>query len=193
MSQEIEIEFKNLLTEEEYKRMLEELPFDPDEFFGQTNYYFETGKLLLKQHGAALRIRQKGSGWTMTLKEPHPEGLLETHDEIDEYEANLWIRNEGHAQPNITKRLNNLGIDISDLYYLGSLSTRRREISYQKTTVTLDYSRYFQTHDYELEIEADSREQGVRVFQELLSKFSIPQRETKNKIQRFYEARGRSD
>ncbi|SIS47850.1 CYTH domain-containing protein [Salimicrobium flavidum] len=193
MSQEIEIEFKNLLTENEYKRMLEELPFDKTQFAEQTNYYFETKDLRLKQYGAALRIRHKGGKWTMTLKEPHPEGLLETHDTIDEHEADLWIQNKGNAQPNITKQLDAMGIERSNLRFLGSLATRRREIDYHDTTVTLDFSRYFQKEDYELEIECTSKHQGQAVFDELLHEFSIPRRETKNKIQRFYEARVESD
>ncbi|SDJ44967.1 CYTH domain-containing protein [Salimicrobium halophilum] len=193
MSQEIEIEFKNLLTEKEYMRMLEGLPFEKESFTEQTNYYFETEDMQLKENGAALRIRHKGDSWTMTLKEPHPEGLLETHDTIDERQADQWIQNRGAKQPNITKQLEAMGIDSADLRFLGSLATRRREIDYKNTTVTLDYSRYFQVQDYELEIEANSKAQGETVFEELLDRFSIPKRETKNKIRRFYEARMQSD
>lgn len=43
MSQEIEIEFKNLLTEAEYNRIYQFLPFESVELMEQTNYYFETG------------------------------------------------------------------------------------------------------------------------------------------------------
>ncbi|WP_347861169.1 CYTH domain-containing protein [Salimicrobium sp. PL1-032A] len=193
MSQEIEIEFKNLLTEEEYLRMLEDLPFDKHTFTEQTNYYFETEDMLLKENGAALRIRHKGDTWTMTLKQPHPEGLLETHDTIDEQTADLWIQNKGEEQTNTSKQLKEMGIKINNLRFLGSLTTRRREIDYKNTTVTLDFSRYFQVQDYELEIEAMSKSEGESVFAELLHRYSIPERETKNKIRRFYEARVQSD
>ncbi|WP_212685903.1 CYTH domain-containing protein, partial [Salmonella enterica] len=83
MAQEIEIEFKNLLTEEEYLKLLSNLPF-PKYSQTQTNYYFETEDFSLKAHGSALRIREKNGNYTLTLKETHELGLLETHDALTE-------------------------------------------------------------------------------------------------------------
>ncbi|MCD8511633.1 MAG: CYTH domain-containing protein, partial [Bacillus sp. (in: Bacteria)] len=81
MSQELEIEFKNMLTKEEFIRLMN--IYEP---YGnkavQTNYYFDTNEMQLKRNKCALRIRRKGSHFVLTLKEPHPEGHLETHQNI---------------------------------------------------------------------------------------------------------------
>lgn len=187
MAQEIEIEFKNLLTKDEYEKVYHFLPFKSVELKEQTNYYFETEDLKLKQQGSALRIRQKNAQWTLTLKQPHTEGLLETHDSLTEEEANLWIQNKMTEKPHVSKQLNDLGISFEDLYYLGSLTTRRKEHDYKGTTVVLDHSLYYDKEDYELEVEAGSKEAGKKVMEEILRTCNIPNRETDNKIKRFYD------
>lgn len=193
MSQEIEIEFKNLLTEEEYNQVHHYLPFESVELFEQTNYYFESKDFKLKNQGAALRIRKKNQQWTLTLKQPHEEGLLETHDNLTEKEANLWIQNKMVAQPNTKKQLRELNIDVNELTYLGSLTTRRKEVEYDGTTVVLDHSLYYDQEDFELEVEAPSKSKGTEVFQNILSDCNIPERETDNKIKRFYQAKLQSE
>ncbi|QAS51609.1 CYTH domain-containing protein [Halobacillus litoralis] len=193
MSQEIEIEFKNLLTEVEYDRIYQFLPFKSVELIEQTNYYFEAGDLKLKSHGAALRIRKKNDQWTLTLKQPHEDGLLETHDSLTEEEANLWIQNKMMVKTNVFKQLHELGISIEDLHYLGSLTTRRKEVEYQQTTVVLDHSLYYDKEDYELEVEASSQTAGKKVIREILEACNIPERETDNKIKRFYKAKVQSE
>ncbi|MYL18467.1 CYTH domain-containing protein [Halobacillus litoralis] len=193
MTQEIEIEFKNLLTEDEYSRVYHFLPFKSVELIEQTNYYFETEDLKLKQHGAALRIRKKSDQWTLTLKQPHPEGLLETHDILSEQEANLWIQNKLVEKSRVFRQLRDLGIDPEQLHYLGSLTTRRKELEYNGALVVLDHSLYYDQEDYELEVEAGSRESGKSVIQEILQSCNIPERETDNKIKRFYKAKLKSE
>ncbi|WP_079480620.1 CYTH domain-containing protein [Halobacillus salinus] len=193
MTQEIEIEFKNLLMEEEYNKVYQYLPFKSVELIEQTNYYFETEDLLLKQRGAALRIRKKNDQWTLTLKQPHEEGLLETHDSLTDQEANLWIQNQFVEKPGTSRQLNELGIAISDLNYLGSLTTRRKELEYNGSLVVLDHSLYYDQEDYELEVEAPSKQEGLTVIQEILEACNIPERETDNKIKRFYKAKQQSE
>lgn len=193
MDQEIEIEFKNLLTEKEYQQVYHYLPFKSVELMEQTNYYFETDDMKLKQHGAALRIRYKNGKCTLTLKEPHKEGLLETHETLTEEEANLWIQNKMIEKPHVSKQLQGLGVSIDSLQYLGSLTTRRKEVNYEGTTVVLDHSLYYDQEDYELEVEASSKDDGKKVIREILKACNIPERKTDNKIKRFYNAKLQSE
>ncbi|MFC7062808.1 CYTH domain-containing protein [Halobacillus seohaensis] len=193
MSQEIEIEFKNLLTEEEYLKLYQDLSFESVELIEQTNYYFETEDFQLRQHGAALRIRRKGDQWTLTLKQPHSEGLLETHDVLAEDDVNQWMINRPTQTDSVENQLRELGVSLGDLRFMGSLITRRKEKSYKRTTVVLDHSFYFEKIDYELELEAPTVESGKRVFHELLEEYNIPQRDTDNKIKRFFDAKSQSD
>ncbi|WP_163972044.1 CYTH domain-containing protein [Oceanobacillus halotolerans] len=188
MTQEIEIEYKNLLSKGEFQLIKTHFSF-PQQGTSQTNYYFETKDFALKKHGCALRIRKKGDLYTLTLKEPHAEGLLETHDIISEDIATKWLHGMIIPQPNTSKQLASKDITGDDLVYFGNLTTTRRELSYQDALLVLDYNTYHDKTDYELEVEAPSSKIGERVFQSILDQFSIPKRSTPNKIERFFAAR----
>src|SRR5690625_341571 len=126
MTQEIEIEFKILLTKKEYDRLLKHMPF-PKTATEQINYYFETKQFHLKEKGCAFRIREKNGSYVATVKEPHPEGLLETHDILTEKEAQSWLQgNLDHTKATIT-RLSNKGIKMEQIVYFGKLLTKRRQ------------------------------------------------------------------
>lgn len=189
MTQEIEIEYKNLLTKNEFNHILYSLPFQGG-VQTQTNHYFETTNFSLKEKGCALRIREKNSTYTLTLKEPHSTGLLETHDVMTVNEASEWMSGAFHTNGQVKKQLADKNISLEDLLYCGSLTTRRRELEYEDVLLVLDYSTYGNSADYELEIEAKSEESGRKKIAEVLERFDIQKRDTPNKIQRFFAAMG---
>lgn len=189
MSQEIEIEFKNLLDPHEYKKLLTELPF-PDEGVVQTNHYFETKDFSLKAHGAALRIREKNGKYTLTLKEPHPDGLLETHDALTKQETESWLNGTPLMKDHVGGQLKALGIAPDTLQLFGSLTTERREVKDRGALLVLDYSTYNGESDYELEIEATDRTSGEHIFKQILMEFDVTEKHTPNKIERFYRSIG---
>ncbi len=57
--QEIEIEFKNILTKQEFDTLLQWFQIKSEQFQPQTNYYFDTEDYLLKKNESALRIKKK--------------------------------------------------------------------------------------------------------------------------------------
>jgi len=185
LTQEIEIEFKNLLTNDEYKKIITCFPF-PTEGIIQTNYYFETPNFLLKQHQSALRIREKNGHYQLTLKEPLEEGLLETHDKLTKEEAENWIHGDPIPQFNTSRQLKKMNISPEDLQYYGKLITTRLEYKEGKLTYVLDESHYNNHSDFELEIEAPTYEKGLSAFESILETLNIPHRETPNKIERFF-------
>lgn len=185
MAQEIEIEYKNLLTEEEFNQLLHALPF-PKLGTWQTNYYFETKDFSLKAKSAALRIRKKAGEYVLTLKEPHPDGLLESHDSLTKSEATNWINGNRLEKSQVCAQLELLGIQLEDLVYYGSLTTKRYETTYQGTLLVLDYSEYNGTSDYELEIEASSKADGLTTLRSIIDDYGITEKETPNKIKRFF-------
>src|SRR5699024_1342184 len=187
MSQEIEIEYKNLLTKQEFDYLLGHFPF-PQNSQKQTNFYFETENFSLKENGAALRIREKDGHYRLTLKEPHPDGLLETHDPLTEAEAMNWLQGNNVAKENTKKQLKNMQIETKNLNYYGSLTTERRELEYNQVLLVLDYSRYNGQADYELELEAPSEAIGSEMFNGVLADYHIPKRTTPNKIKRFFSS-----
>ncbi|MFD1852112.1 CYTH domain-containing protein [Oceanobacillus bengalensis] len=185
MTQEIEIEFKNLLTKNEFDHLLDKLPF-PEYSVKQTNYYFETTDFQLKDQGCALRIREKNGKYRLTLKEPQGDGLLETHDFLTEAEARAWIA--GHIAPkeHTTKQLEARNISVVNLYYYGSLITERREVEYKDVLLVLDHSTYNGKNDYEFELEAKTKADGLKTFQSLMNEHNITIKKTPNKIERFF-------
>ncbi|ASK60793.1 adenylate cyclase [Virgibacillus phasianinus] len=185
MTQEIEIEYKNLLTKDEYNRLLHAFPF-PETGTRQTNYYFETSDFSLKAKGAALRIREKNEKYVLTLKEPHPDGLLESHDSLTAAEAESWITGMPIEKEQVSNQLKYLGIKVNDLIYYGSLQTERHELKHQGTLLVLDYSTYNGISDYELEIEAGSRTDGLNMLHTILDDYAVTKKQTPNKIKRFF-------
>ncbi|RYG72117.1 CYTH domain-containing protein [Lentibacillus lipolyticus] len=188
MTQEIEIEYKNLLTKSEFDRLLTSLPF-PEEAKSQTNHYFETKDFSLKRHGCALRIREKEGSFTLTLKEPHSTGLLETHDVLTNEQAASWMNGKPIYAEKTARQLDEKGIYVDELVYYGSLTTHRRELAYGDVLLVLDDNTYSSKTDYELELEAASEKAGQTAMQQLLDQYQIEQRETPNKIQRFFAAK----
>ena len=106
----IEIEFKNMITTDEFTALMNFLNLRSEDFSEQENHYFDTPDFLLKEKGSALRIRQKYGSFELTLKQPHPEGLLETNEDLSESEAAEMIQTGNIPREQIKKSLEELGI-----------------------------------------------------------------------------------
>lgn len=193
MEQELEIELKNLVTDREFETLTRHFSVTEDQFKTQTNYYFDTEDFKLKQKGCALRIRHKGDTYTFTLKEPHGEGLLESNETLMEDEALRLINGNAIASSDLLQHIEGkYGIACSDLSSLGALKTSRYERPFQSGLLVFDHSMYLGVEDFELEYEVTNRKQGEAEFEALLREFNIPQRQTPNKIQRFFDRKNNS-
>ena len=193
MKQEIEIEFKNIITQEEFKQLLYTFSIKDEDFITQENHYFDTETFSLKNNGCALRIRKKNNAYEMTLKQPAKDGLLETNIFLEEDIAHSMM--ERNIIPNnaITQILQDeFTIDASSIQYFGSLVTNRAETKYKSGLLVLDHSIYLNKEDYEIEYEVEQFKQGQKDFEELLKKLNIPLRKTDNKIKRFYNEKYKS-
>ncbi|WP_442599194.1 CYTH domain-containing protein [Neobacillus sp. D3-1R] len=186
MTQSIEIEFKNELTKVEYEKLKDHFRLDYSQFFLQTNHYFDTVRFSLKEKGSALRIRQKANSYELTLKQPYQDGLLETNQVLTEAEAKEAIENNQIPGGHVSELISEMQIDVNQIQFFGTLTTKRAEWEYEKGLLVLDYSTYLNTDDYELEYEVNDREKGQVVFHTLLNSLQIPIRKTDNKIKRFY-------
>ena len=187
MRQEIEIEFKTLLTAADFSTIQAALPF-PKEAHKQVNYYLETKDFQLKKQRSALRIREKKDAFTLTLKQPHTEGILETHESLTKEECAAFLANDIIEKPYIQQALQDLGIAMQDLQYCGALTTYRRSFTEDNIEYVLDESHYSKVVDYELEIEAPSYDKGQAAFHRLLKENGIRQQASITKIERFFQA-----
>ncbi len=187
MTQEIEIEFKNMVTEEEFETLCK--AFSITVFMKQVNHYFETPDFSLKEAGSALRIRHKGETYTLTLKQPAEVGLLETHQVVTENEAKMMMATNTIIQGAVADQLHKLQIPVSALTYMGSLTTERAETLFEGGTLVFDHSFYYNHDDYEIEFEVQDEETGKASFIHLLTQHDIPVRHTNNKVKRFFLAK----
>lgn len=187
MSQHIEIEFKNLLTKEEFIRLTSYLKFQPKDFKKQINHYIDAPDFSLKEQGCALRVRKKLTHYELTLKQPASTGLLETNQTISEAEAESIIKTGKIPTGPVEKALAPLLPDIDSLLYFGSLTTERAEKEFQGGLIVLDNSVYLGTEDFEIEYEVLDEATGYPIFKNLLEQLNIPIRKTDNKIMRFYK------
>lgn len=185
MAQEIEIEYKVLLTKKEYENIASSLPF-PTNSVNQVNYYFETKQFDFKKQHSALRVREKNNKYTLTLKQPHVEGILETHDKITEEEYKNWLNGNPTPTVHVGKQLDYMEIPIEQIKYFGSLSTERKSFKAEDILYVLDKSTYNGKIDYELEIEAPSQEKGREAFNQLIQNYRITRKEPITKIERFF-------
>lgn len=189
MSKEIEIEYKNLLTKNEFELLKNRFTISQEDFISQENHYFDTLTFSLKAQQSALRIRKKQDMYILTLKQPLEQGLLETHQSITKEQAAFLINGgslkkiEGEIQAAVIL----MGIDPAAIKYLGSLKTDRAEVRDGENILVLDHSFYLNHEDYELEYEVKEPIQGKQRFLEILKQNEIPLRPTKNKILRFFQ------
>jgi uncharacterized protein YjbK len=191
LSKNIEIEFKNMITKDEFSTLIKFLGINEQDFTEQVNHYFDTPEFSLKSNASALRIRRKNESFEMTLKQPHPEGLLETTENLTESEAQQVLKKGKIPFEQIKKAIEELGVNPDNLQYFGSLSTTRAEKNYLNGLAVLDHSRYLKKEDFEIEYEAGNREEGETIFLNLLKQLNIPVRKTENKIKRFYNEKYR--
>ncbi|MBS4188894.1 CYTH domain-containing protein [Bacillus sp. FJAT-49705] len=186
MSQNLEIEFKNIITKQEFEKLKNYFQLKNDHFFTQENHYFDTKEFALKQRGCALRIRQKDNKYELTLKQPYQDGLLETNEWIDPLSVEKMFQTGEVINMPIRSLIKKMNIDLSQIQYFGSLTTNRAERVYEHGLIVLDHSYYLNKEDFEIEYEVSNRKKGQNTFFTLLKQLNIPIRETENKIKRFY-------
>ncbi|MGE6491802.1 CYTH domain-containing protein [Exiguobacterium sp. NPDC077395] len=185
MTQEVEIEFKSMLTKDEYEKLIQAYKLE-DRVRWQANDYFDTPTFQLKKQGAALRIREKKHGQVLTLKQPNEVGLLETHAAITEEEAEDLFKYGIIHDDQMKQALAPFQLNAA-LEHLGRLETNRAEHQTEDGLLVLDESHYLETTDYEIEFEVTNVEAGKRAFERLLAEHGLPYRPAKNKIVRFME------
>ena len=193
MSQEIEIEFKSLLTEKDYEKLCRAFDLSDDHSFTQTNYYFDTPQGDLKQKKLGLRIRTFDDKAELTLKSPlkNHEGLLETTDYLTQEDAAALLKeNNILATGHVAEKLQQFNIDANTVCLIGELKTKRLEYKLDEAhLLVLDESWYHGQHDYELEMEVREAVSGKDFFVKFINEQGITYIPTENKISRTLRAK----
>ena len=194
MEQNFEIEYKNLLNEEEYQRILEAEFSDVEQsFIHQSNYYFDTENSDLKRQQSALRIRVTDSYHELTLKVPHQGFLMEYNHDLRDNDISEIINEKQLMLSSILSSDNNFpnleNITKDTIFYLfNSFRTERLEKEVDDHLIVLDRTFYQDgTMDYELEIESRDVTEGEKFFDLFLERYEIQRRPADPKIKRAEE------
>lgn len=189
MAQELEIEFKNILTKEQYESLLQKFQVSDEMILRQTNHYFDTKDFHLKKLSSGLRIRETKDHVVCTLKERTAANThLETTDNISREQADLMLKGNGFFAESVKARLLQLAIPIEQLGVFGSLTTDRVELTYKGGTIVFDHSFYLNCDDYEVEYESYEESLGKEIFNNFLQENNIPKQTADKKIARFMNA-----
>ncbi|MHC5229994.1 CYTH domain-containing protein [Enterococcus sp. LJL99] len=186
MSKNLEIEFKTLISKNDFSRLKNYFRLEENDFFMQENHYFDTIDFILKQKNSGLRVRLFSNSAELTLKTPEIVGLLETTDILSLQQAHHIISNERlPLEGFVYDKLISFGINPSALRLIGSLKTKRAEKKLPQGLLALDESWYNQQHDFELELEVVNSIHGKADFLLLLDQLDLTEKPAQNKIQRM--------
>lgn len=175
MQSNIEIEAKILLTKDEYDAIVKYLHLERYKKIEQTNHYVDTIERELKQNDIALRIRENNE-FTLTLKTPLSEGLLEKNQNINWREYSDLEDKGIFPQGDIKNFLEICGFDTHSLKVLASLKTNRIELEVDDGLLCLDENIYGKNNDiidYELEVESTSMEKAEETASKILKEVGI--------------------
>ena len=179
MYKNIEIEFKNVITKDEYESLLKEFKLE-NNVFKQVNYYFDTKDLDLNKKDIVLRIRQKGdSRFKLTLKKQNEKESFEYHVFIKPDVAHQIIKDGFNVRDFFS--LDDMNFDVT--FYV-SLDNYRASTPYEKGTLFIDKCIYCNIVDYEVEYEVINYDEGLFSFNDFLKKHNIKPQTTKRKSDR---------
>lgn len=190
---QIEKEFKNLLTKEQYDALVNDYREVFTKDFTQTNSYYDY-EGLLQEHKMALRIRiveGKETG-EITLKIPQSSlEVLEYTEVLPVDILNAYNHDKQFALPtSLQETLENKGITLQTVNQTALLTTHRLEGALSENEwLVLDESHYNGKVDYETEMEVRSLELGEPVFLGILEKYKIERRQAESKIKRALSTR----
>ncbi|QPC46084.1 CYTH domain-containing protein [Mangrovibacillus cuniculi] len=187
MVKEVEIEFKQLVTDKQFQELVNHFTIDQDTFVEQHNHYLDTKEFLLKEKKCSVRIREKAETFTLTLKVPKENAVEETHQTLSKEDAESVFNQQFTPTVEMIGALSEFHVTLNDLYHFGTLSTERAYIPFQDGVLFFDKSNYLGETDYELEYEASDYQRGKEVFENLLKQFNIIQTPTDTKVKRFFK------
>ena len=190
---EIEKEFKNLLTKEQYEAIAGDYQSVFTKDITQTNSYYDY-EGLLQQHKMALRIRiveGKETG-EITLKIPQSSlEVLEYTEVLPVDILNAYNHDKQFTLPtSLQEALENKGVTLQTVNQTALLTTHRLEGALSENEwLVLDESHYNGKVDYEMEMEVRSLELGEPIFLGILEKYKIERRQAESQIKRALSTR----
>jgi len=175
-----EYERKKMLTADEHGSLMLQLSSLTTRFpITQINYYFDDIYFTLHNRSETLRIRQIEKN--LTLEHKYNKRYIDGIRVCDELKKTVdWLPQQ-------------IVIKNTKYFYIGNMTTERMNFIFDNATFSLDKSMYLGVIDYELEVEADSREQMINQIDLGISFEQIPYGKYTRFMNRFMEMRSEFD
>ncbi len=151
MEQKLEIEFKSKIDHEGHLLIRDYFPFGTPKL--QENVYYDTKDRKFYEKGVMCRVRKIEDTNLLTLKEPHPDGIME-------YEINLT--GPLHSDPRSQEALDVFNVKMEDLEEIAFSNTVRYEHEDVYGTWCLDITQFKNHKDYEIEYELYHEEKAAQ-------------------------------
>jgi len=150
-----EIEGKFTVSSIDFQKLIRHFNIERVKAGVQTNYYFDTINHSLLHHHWAMRVRNYGDHFELTIKSPLEEGLQEINEIITSEEFSN--RNTKHiiTKDSIKEKLRSIDVIPSDINFVATLTTYRRSLKYLDGELFFDESHYNGIIDYEIEYEVN--------------------------------------
>jgi len=169
-----EIEYKTLVSEEQFNRLLSH--FHIDRTITQTNTYFDTPDRKLKAMKIACRIRVSDALIEATVKEKVEVGILEHNHVLDSFDPEIFRTGE---YKQLFERFN---VD-EPLIEIGKAVTLRRIVDEPGGELCFDQTTFSNFIDYELEYEViGDQSEGLKRFMDILAMENIQYIPSKSKM-----------
>lgn len=182
-TQNTDVEFKSLLTKEEYDFLMKEFKGKTD---FQTNHYFDTERFSLKALDASLRVRERNDfSLTYKRKKGYSTDVRTVEITKEQFEE---IKKTGTVEiPEIADELSSVIKDQKIFNFL-SLSTLRMYLPFEEGVLNIDKSEYCGITDYEVEYSSKSYHQGKDTFIKFINDYGIKYKKSDKKIKRAFNA-----
>lgn len=176
MKTNLEIEYKTLLSKEEYDRIL--AYYNDAEVIEQTNHYYQSENSSNKK--IAARIRQIGNTFELTFKIKQEKGKLEVNFEVPSNSPEHFLRED--VQTFLKEHHY-----THEWRYIGELHTKRHVIKDKYGEICIDHNTYLSNEDYEFEYEVNNIYESLAFprYLEILKQFSVQNIKAKAKFHRF--------
>ncbi len=177
---EREFEAKQLIEETQFNQLISNLELI--EVRNQTNIYLDTTDGYFKQQNSALRLRNINGQLIFSLKRQDNDGATEWNQLLAQDEWDTILDSKQIDLSNYPCEQNDLLTNLQ----LVEIETTRHICQYNEMTIELDRTRFNQTIDYEIEIEASNLQLASATMEKLITEYDLRVKKSYPKIARYY-------
>lgn len=172
----MEYEARAMVSEKQYQEILAHFLKSKEDKkqFTNSNSYFDYEDLFLTNNHMVLRTRKIGENeYELTLKIKGENGDTECNTSLTSNQYEEMRKNTTIPDSIVKEKLIENNIDLNKLQFITDLRTDRLEVYYKDYIVVIDKNYFRNRVDYNVEIEANSKESAISLLNEAFSSFGV--------------------